>query len=438
MFDLAKIGEKFPSVIKPIHKLTLKEKLKWSFLILVLYFIMGSILVWGINPDAVARFEFFEIVFGSQMGSLITLGIGPIVTASIILQLLVGSKILNWDTNSKEGKEKFMGTQKILAISFCIIQAVAYVVSGAIPPASAGALMTLAIIVQLTIGGIIIIFMDEVVSKWGIGSGISLFIAAGVSKTMFIRIFSPPIGDSSGGIIASVIGSLTQAQPSLTLVSLLPLISTIVVFAIVVFAQSMKIEIPMAFSLPFGKFGSRRWPLKFIYTSNIPVILTAAVLANIQVFGKLLYSAGITFLGTYDQSGQPISGLMYYLIHPSSPSLLLITVLAGIVALGFSLIAYKYWKKYALRMAVVGGLIGIVLGILATIALNFPLVGSLDILRSIIYMIMMVIGAVIFSVFWVSTSGMDAHSVAEQFKAYSIMIPGFRHDPRIVERQESC
>ena len=62
------------------------------------------------------------------------------------------------------------------------------------------------------------------------------------------------------------------------------------------------------------------------------------------------------------------------------------------------------------------------------------MVGTVDIIRSFTYMAMMVIGSTIFSIFWVSTSGMDAHSVAEQFKSYSIMIPGFRHDPRIVEK----
>ena len=39
-----------------------------------------------------------------------------------------------------------------------------------------------------------------------------------------------------------------------------------------------------------------------------------------------------------------------------------------------------------------------------------------------------------FAFFWTATSGMDAHSISQQFKSSSIMIPGFRHDPRIVEK----
>src|SRR3989338_7032016 len=124
-FQLSTIGSYLPSVQKPTGKLTLREKLKWTGIILVLFFALGQISVWGIDSSAVARFEFLEIVFGSRFVSLITLGIGPIVTASIILQLLVGSKILNWDTKSKEGKEKFTATQKILAIFFCVFEAIA-------------------------------------------------------------------------------------------------------------------------------------------------------------------------------------------------------------------------------------------------------------------------------------------------------------------------
>src|SRR3972149_2647468 len=209
MFSIADIGNRLPAVIKPERKLTLREKLTWTFAILVFFYILGSITVWGINPNAVAQFEFLEIVFGSKFGSIITLGIGPIVTASIILQLLVGSKILDWNLQDSNDKAKFMGTQKVLAVAFCIIEAVAYVFAGAVPPASSEPFVVAAVILQIALGGIVIIFMDEVVSKWGIGSGISLFIAAGVSKTIFVRIFSPPIQEASGGIVSSFIFSLS-------------------------------------------------------------------------------------------------------------------------------------------------------------------------------------------------------------------------------------
>ena len=55
-----------------------------------------------------------------------------------------------------------------------------------------------------------------------------------------------------------------------------------------------------------------------------------------------------------------------------------------------------------------------------------------DITQLLVYGIIFTIFAVIFSVFWVETSGMDAESVAEQLTAYGFQIPGYRRDKRII------
>lgn len=439
-FNISDITAKFPSVIKPAFKLPLREKVKWTLIILVAFFILGSVPTWGVQQDAITRFEFLEIVFGSKFGSLITLGIGPIVTASIILQLLVGSKILNWNIQSPEGKAKFMGVQKILTVAFCFIESAAYVMAGAIP-ASTSALVPI-VILQLAIGGIIIIFMDEVCSKWGIGSGVSLFIAAGVSKTIILRMFNPlttegllPTAESAAsGIIPSFFTTLGAGQPMQAFLTLFPLIATAVVFIIVVFAQGIRIEVPIAFSLPFGKFGARRWSLKYFYTSNIPVILTAAVIANLQMIAKLMSSKGITWLGTFDQQGQASTGLIYFFTHPSSASLMLMVVLGGVFTLLFAMLAVSVFKKYVIRMSALGAITGLILGYVVVSAFGLPAIMPVDMVRTLTYTIIMIAGSIIFSLFWVNTSGMDAHSVAEQFKSANIMIPGFRHDPRVVDR----
>ncbi|MEM5804374.1 MAG: preprotein translocase subunit SecY [Candidatus Aenigmatarchaeota archaeon] len=433
--DLTAISSRFPSVVKPEQKVTFRDKLKWTGIILVMFFVLGSINVWGVDMAAVAQFEFLEIVFGSKFGSLLTLGIGPIVTASIILQLLVGSKILNWDTKSEEGKKKFMGTQKVLTIAFCVFEAVAYVAAGAVPPAGGSIALAAVVMAQLALGGYIVMIMDDMCQKWGIGSGVSLFIAAGVAKTIFVRTFSPPIGDTGGGLIASFITSLSSGQPVMGAINLLPLIATLVVFVIVVYVQGIRIEIPMAFSLPFGKFASRRWPLKFLYSSNIPVILTAAVIANVQVLAKMLSAKGITFLGNYDKSGQVVGGLAYYLTSPNSIGLMIVAVLAGVLSLGFAILAAWLWKKHYIKMALIGAIVGGAAGMLVLTSVpQIPAVALSDYARAATYMLAMMVGSVIFSVFWVNTAGMDAASVSEQFKSSFLMIPGFRRDPRIIEQ----
>lgn len=443
MFSWVDLAERIPTVISPVKKLTFKEKGKWTLGILVLFFVLGSITVWGINPDAVSQFEFLEIVFGSRFGSLITLGIGPIVTSSIILQLIVGSGIINWDQTTEEGKRRFSAAQKLLTLAFCVIEAIAYVVAGAVPAASPDIFTTFFVILQLTIGGIIIMYMDEVVSKWGFGSGVSLFIAAGVSKTIILRTFNPlsqagglpnlEMGEIPAGIIPGLIVSFIQGSPAI--LSLLPLIAMIVVFIVTVYIMDVKVEIPMAFSMPFGKFAARRWPLKFLYTSNIPVILASAVLANMNVLGRILYERGISLLGTYDTQGAVTGGLMYYLSAPSGEvGLIIVTVFASIFALLFAFIAIRNLKKYAKRMSVIGAIVGLILGYLLITIYNLPPVTMPIVIRSLTYMTIFIIASVIFSVFWTNTASMDAKSVAEQFRSYSIMIPGFRHDPRIIEK----
>jgi preprotein translocase subunit SecY len=224
-----------------------------------------------------------------------------------------------------------------------------------------------------------------------------------------------------------------QGNP--VILSLVPLASTILVFIIVSFVQNIKVEIPMAFSLPFGKFAARRWPLKFLYTSNIPVILVAAVLANMQVVGKVLFDRGITLLGTYNSQGTANpGGLMYYLSTPSNEvGIMIVTVLGSIFALLFVFLALRVIKKNAFRMCIFGAVLGIAVGYLAVLFFNLPAITFDSLIHLGTYMSVYIIGATVFSVFWTATSGMDAKSVADQFKSYFIMIPGFRHDPRIAE-----
>src|SRR3989344_3648026 len=89
-----KILASLPSVSGPSSYLNFSSRLKWTGLILFLFLVMGQITLWGVSQTSLQQFQTFEMILGSSLGSIITLGIGPIVTASIILQLLAGSKII--------------------------------------------------------------------------------------------------------------------------------------------------------------------------------------------------------------------------------------------------------------------------------------------------------------------------------------------------------
>jgi len=391
--DYNKILRFFPEIVKPKEKLSFKTKLIWTGLILIMFFILSYIPLLGLGQNALEQFEQLSIILGASFGSIISLGIGPIVTASIVLQLLVGSGVLNIDTTKPEGRTKFGAIQKVATLFFIFFEASAYVFAGGLTPnpALAGTsqylFLQLVLVAQLFLGGYLIVLMDEVTTKWGFGSGVSLFIAAGVSSQIFVRAFNPLPSPTNPEISAGVIPFLVQAlgggDVAGALVSLGTLITTVVVFAIAVYAQAMKVEIPLSFGRVRG-FGMR-WPLKFIYTSNIPVILIAALMANLQLWARLLQNAGMPLLGTFS-GNSPASGLVFWINPPN------------------------------------------ILGSLITGSATTTMA-----LQALAYVGFMVIGSVVFSVMWVKTANMDAAAQAKQILASGLQIPGFRRDPRVLE-----
>ena len=432
------IISRLPGIQEPKVHLSFKSRLKWTGIILLLFLLMGNITLYGVAPEARERFAFLEMILGSSFGTLVTLGIGPIVSASIILQLLVGSKIIPWDLKTEAGRKKFQGTQKLMVIFFCIFEAYAFVAFGAIQPINTMSSTIILLIGQVAFGGFIILLMDEVVSKWGIGSGVSLFIAAGVTKGIFVRALNPitPLGETvPSGLIPQFV-ALLGIDPFQAVITLLPLFATLLVFAVVVYAQAIKVEIPLAFGAIRGF--SRRWPLNLIYTNVIPIILTTALLANLQLVGSMMTSpteeglrCGI--LGCFDENGNPTSGVAYYLKSPSSLSLQLFFLIFLAAILISALLAFYYRYRQGTKIILISGIIGFLLAIFVTNGL-VGLPTLTDSLRAMTYMSVMILGATIFSIFWVSTSGMDARSVAEQIEGMGMQIPGFRRDPRIVEQ----
>ena len=400
---LEKIVQYVPVVEKPTFKLPFNTRLKWMIIVLSIYFLLSYIPVAGILPSHYEQFKFFELVLGSKFGSLMTLGIGPIVTAGIILELLVGSKIIDWDLTKEEGRRKFENWNKLLAIIFCFVEGFAYVISGAIPVIPSLPIIIL-VVLQLALGGIIVILLDQIISKWGFGSGVSLFIAAGIGSTILIRLFSflpptctawnfasciPSISNPPSGLFWQFLISLFTQNLNLFFISIIPILATIFVFLFVVYTQDIRIEIPLSYGMLRG-FG-RSWPLKLFYTSNIPVILAAALLANIQLMAR----AGLqpmpdgTMCGPlacFDQSGRMISGILYFIYPPHN---FLINLIQGNLL-------------------------------------------PLDWIRVITYTIFFVAMSTIFSVFWMRTSGMDPESVAKQIHETGLQIPGYRRDERII------
>lgn len=384
-----------PKVAEPKRTLTFKEKITWTGIILLFYFILAETPLWGIAPDAVDFFESLRAVLAGRFDSIIALGIGPIVMGSIVLQLLSGAGVLKFDTTTDEGRKTYQSAQKLMTILFTIFEAGILVFSGQIPPdPSMGAIIIPALFLQVILGGFLIILMDEVVTKWGFGSGISLFIAAGVSQQIFVGSLNwipAHAGEAIPGAIPYAIFAIGQGQPFIdvfvrggSMGDLLAIISTLLVLMVSIYACAMKIEIPIA----YGGFRgvSRKYPLPFIYSSNMPVIFTAALIANIQIWVGLMENSKI--LSTHAAQ----TFLFYVLPHQD------------------------FGDKLILQFAK-GGVIGFS-----------------DINAAIIYTVIMVVGSIIFSILWVEMSNMNAESLAKKLSSSGLQIPGFRSDTRVTQR----
>ncbi|MCF7798707.1 preprotein translocase subunit SecY [Candidatus Woesearchaeota archaeon] len=373
-----------PEVKSPTQKhVSFKQKLIWTGLVLLIFFILGAIPLFGLDAAPLRNFQFLSVVLGASFGSIISLGIGPIVTASIVLQLLAGSGLIGIDTSTAEGKALFQGTQKILTYFFILLEGIIYVKLGGLQPIAG---YSGAVILQLFIGGVIIVFLDDLLNKWGFGSGVSLFIAAGVSQQIFIQALSPlhPIEatgtavvvnqEAYAGAIPKLLQALSSGQATAAGLELSMLVATLLIFAVVVFAQAMKVEIPLSFGRIRGH--GVRWPLNFVYTNVLPVILVSALVANLQLFSSI--GGGTSWFSANVIPFLTNTNLLQHIIQRNVTGLLVV--------------------------------------------------------QSITYMLFFVGASVLFSWFWMQTSGLDPRSQAKQMMSSGLQIPGFRKDQRVLER----
>ncbi len=393
---------KMPTVKAPEGHVHFKNKLMWTAGILVLYFALTNIPLFGLDPSSQDIFLYFRALLAGASGSLVALGIGPIVTASIVLQLLKGADILHIDTSDARGQVMYMGLQKILIIVMVIVEAAPNLIGGFMKPDPVIANMffggnlfavSLLIFLQLIIGGLLIVFLDEVVTKWGIGSGVGLFIIAGISQALINGFLNwAPVNDLYPfGFFPRLFAVLADGANFLQYfgTELLAFVSTITIFLIIVYVESTRIEIPLAHAQVRG--ARARFPVKLIYASVLPMILVRVLQANIQMIGLFLNNIGITIFGTY--VGQtPVSGLMWYLAPINGP---------------------QDWMWWLTDLGHAPWEIMVRLG--------------LDV-------VFMVVGGAIFALFWIKTAGLDSKDVARQIQSSGMSIPGYRRNPQVLEK----
>ena len=393
---VAKVEPYLPQVPKPKKKLPLQTRLLWCGGILLIYMIMGQTPLFGATTPQFDFLAFARVIFASQQGTLVELGIGPIVTAGLLMQLLRGSEILKFDFKKSEERGIFQTATKLVTYIVIVAESSVYGIAVYGPGISDPTVLYI-LVGQLMGASIIIMFLDETVQKgWGLGSGISLFIMAGVAQQILWSIFSPlPAGDGfSIGIVpffaeSAIAGDLSNVFFRYNqLPSIFGLLLTAGVMLILIYTQGMKIEIPIV-STKYRGF-SAVYPIKLMYVSNIPVILASALTANVVFIGQMLWAnmnpannnMFMNFLVQFDPTSPstPIGGLVYYITPPR----------------GLDIVA-------------------------------------LDPMRAVGYVIFMIIIVVIFGKLWVELGGLSPKSAAKNLLDADVQVPGFRRSNLPIE-----
>jgi len=199
----------------PERRVGFNEKLFWTALALILYLVMSEVPLFGIAMGEEDPFRFLRVIFASRRGSLMELGIGPIVTAGLVLQLLAGSGMIGVDFSNPDDRALFTVASKVFSLLFIAFQASAYIIGGVFQVADVR--ISIIIFIQLLVAGVVLMLLDELIQKgWGIGSGISLFIMAGVAQTILWSALNPlgPMGDGfSHGAIVALFQALMSGSP---------------------------------------------------------------------------------------------------------------------------------------------------------------------------------------------------------------------------------
>lgn len=222
-------------------------------------------------------------------------------------------------------------------------QATVYVLTGLYgQPRDIGAGVCLLLIIQLVAAALIVILLDELLQKgYGLGSGISLFIATNICESIVWKAFSPTTintgrGPEFEGAIVSLFHllftwndkgrALREAFWRERLPNVMNLIATVVVFAVVIYLQGFRLEIPVKSNRFRGQRGS--YPVKLFYTSNMPIMLESALTSNVFIVSQMLASRFpdnlfVKLLGTWEVRflffnvvvARHLTPLLLYLAH---------------------------------------------------------------------------------------------------------------------------
>ncbi|KAJ2719682.1 translocon subunit [Coemansia sp. Benny D115] len=333
-----------PEVAAPDRKVAFNQKVLWTVITLLIFLVLSQVPLYGImSSDSSDPLYWMRVILASNRGTLMEFGITPIITSGMIMQLLAGANFISVDYSLREDRALFSGAQKLFAMLITFGSATVAVMTGQYgDPKSLGAGICLLLIIQLFVAGVIVILLDEMLQKgYGLGSGINLFIATNICEDIVWKSLSPLTVNNGkgpefeGAIVAffhllfvrsNKFKAVWEALTRSSLPNLTNLVATVLVFAVVIYLQGFRVEIPIKSARLRGHRAA--FPIKLFYTSNMPIMLQSALASNVFMISQLLYrrfpdNLLIKLIGVWEPlngSSQffPTSGLAYYMTPPRS------------------------------------------------------------------------------------------------------------------------
>ncbi|EJU01268.1 SecY protein [Dacryopinax primogenitus] len=360
-----------PEISSPDRKVPFNQRVLWTAVTLLIFLVCSQVPLYGImSSDSSDPLYWMRVILASNRGTLMELGITPIVTSGMIMQLLAGANLIEVDFQLKEDRALFGAAQKLFAMIIALGQATVYVVTGLYgQPRDLGAGVCLLLILQLVVAALIVILLDELLQKgYGLGSGISLFIATNICESIVWKAFSPTTvntgrgAEFEGAIIAlfhllftwnDKSRALKEAFFRDRLPNIWNLIATVIVFAAVIYLQGFRIEIPVKSNRFRGQRGT--YPIKLFYTSNMPIMLQSALQSNVYLISQMLFNRApenilVRLIGVWepmDDSSQlqAVSGIAYYMSPPHTLKSAFLDPVHTVVYISFMLAACALFSK---------------------------------------------------------------------------------------------
>lgn len=363
-----------PEVEKPTAAVPFREKILWTTCALLIYVVCSNLPLYGVQRAQTSDpFYWMRVILASNRGTLMELGVSPLVTTGMVMQLLAGAKMLDVNMDSKEDRVLYQAAQKVVGLLVTVGMAIAYVLSGMYGDVSAiGVGNAMLIVAQLGCSGLILLMLDEMLQRgYGLGSGISLFIASHISETIVWKAVSPTTINTGrgtefeGAILAffhlifvrsNKIQALSEALFRQNLPNITNLAATVLIFAACVYMQGWRVNLTVKLQRSRGL--ERPYPIKLFYTSNMPIVLHTALISNIYFVSQMLYnqqptSPFIKLFGEWAVASEggaqsysvPVGGLAYYISPPASLLAMLHDPFHAVFYLMFTLTACAIFGK---------------------------------------------------------------------------------------------